>query len=134
MNDYIDKFLEMFASVGEYFFISLMLGISVTFLVESWRKNLTYLVAAVAFGTILGYGVQNVESISQFAVLATLFGTISGPASIAVIQRKTVIDLAGDLKDVADRATSRKTGYPPTIRTPHSTDARRLPKQGDPYD
>lgn len=140
MNDYLNKFLDMFANVSEYFFISLMLGISVTFLVESWRKNLTYLLAAVAFGTVLGYGVQNVESISQFAVLATLFGTISGPASIAVIQKKTVIDLAGDLKDVAERATARKRQYtypttsiPPTA-TPKSNDARRLPTQGDPYD
>lgn len=132
-NNYLDKFMELFTNVGEYFLISLLLGLSVTLLIESWRKNLTYLVSAVAFGTILGYGVQNVEAWSSFAVLATLFGTISGPASIAMIQKKTVLDLASDLKDVAERATNKRSPMTRYPQTP-TNDPRRLPTQGDPYD
>jgi len=138
-EDYTDKALEMFSSVGEYFFISLLLGLSVTLLVESWRKNLTYLIAAVVFGTLLGYGIMNVEQWSSFAVLATIVGTVTGPATVAAFQKKSLLDVAEDLKDTATGVMNRRShsGYP---RYPSSTpsrrtsDPRRLPTQGDPYD
>lgn len=126
----LEKYLTLLENIGEYFFISLLLGIFVTLLVETWRKNLAYLGAAVAFGTFLGYGVMSVEAWSSFAPLATLFGTITGPATVAIIQKKTIIDVAKDLKDIADRATDKRTH-----RYPRSgDDARRLPTQRDPYD
>lgn len=129
----LEKYLTMLENVGEYFFISLLLGISVTLLVESWRRNLTYLLAAVVFGTLLGYGVMQVDSWKSFSVLATLIGTITGPATIAIIQKKTLFDVAKDLKDIAEHATNRHRGsIPPAGR---GGDARRtLPEQGDPYD
>ena len=140
----LQKYLAMLESIGIYFFLSLVLGVSVTLLIDSWRKNLSYLLAAVAFGTILGYGVFMTENWSSFAVLATLFGTIAGPATISKIQDKSVLDLAGDLKDIAEMATKRESAYGryPNSRSlptsypssPTNNDARRLPTQGDPYD
>lgn len=140
MRPAIEKYLEMLESIGVYFFLSLLLGIAVTLLIDSWRKNLSYLVAAVTFGTILGYGVFMTESWSSFAVLATLFGTIAGPATISKLQKKSVLDLAGDLREIADLATKKENTYGryPTSGSPslprRSGDARSLPQQGDPYD
>lgn len=128
-----DKYLTLIENIGEYFFLSLLLGISVTILVETWRKNLRYLIAAVVFGTLLGYGVMNVESWNSFSVLATIVGTVTGPATVSALQRKTVMDVANDLKEVADRAANRRSsGYDRPSR--RSSDPRRLPTQGDPYD
>lgn len=134
-----EKYLNIVENIGEYFFLSLFLAIAVTFIVESWRKNYGYPVAAVVFGTLLGYGVMNIETWSSFAVLATIVGTITGPATIAVLQKKTVIDVAKDLKDVAESIQNRhnRGGYNYPRRrggTNRNNDARRLPRQGDPYD
>lgn len=141
MDNYTQKMLDWFSNAGEFFLIATALALSVTFLVESWRKNLTYLVAAVTFGTLLGYGVQNVEDWEQFSVLATLLGTITGPATVAAYQKKTAVDLAGDLKDMANKVLSRTSapynGYGQRINQippQGKNDPRRLPTQGDSYD
>jgi len=139
MKPIFEKYLGMLESIGEYFFISLLLGISVTLLLESWRKNLRYLVASVVFGTMLGYGVMHVEQISSFAVLATIAGTITGPATVMAFQKKSLFDVAKELKDTADLVTQsnrRSGGYPPS-RYPHrrsSDNARTLPTSGDDFD
>lgn len=137
MESTLQKYLTMLESIGEYFFISLLLGISVTLLVESWRKNLRYLLAAVIFGTMVGYGVQYVPSWEQFSTLATVAATITGPATIAALQRKSLIDVGKDLQEVAERMTNKGrsssygSSYPKNVP---SDDARRtLPSGGDPY-
>lgn len=105
MGNYFTK-LEQ---IGEYFFISLLLGISVTLIIQSWRKNLSYLIASVAFGTFLGYGVMSISvgDWASFSILATVFGTVTGPATIALLQRKTLVDIAEDLKNVARNVKPR---------------------------
>jgi len=138
MKPIFEKYLGMLESIGEYFFISLLLGISVTLLLESWRKNLRYLVASVVFGTMLGYGVMHVEQLSSFAVLATIAGTITGPATVMAFQKKSLFDVAKELKDTADLVTQsdrRSRRYPSSYpQQRRSGDARRLPTSGDDFD
>lgn len=139
MKPIFEKYLGMLESIGEYFFISLLLGISATLLIESWRKNLRYLVASVVFGTMLGYGVMNVEQLSSFAVLATIAGTVTGPATVMAFQKKSLFDVAKELKDTADLVTRpdrRSGGYPnyPNYPNRREGDARRLPTSGDDFD
>ena len=142
----LDKYLKILEQVGEYFFMAVLLALAGTLVVEGWRKNLRYPLAAVIFGTILGYGVYFTESWASFSILATIVGTITGPATITMLERKDAVDLANDLKDVADRVTSRRgSGFPdysprrrrdsdPRSLPRGGDDARRLPTQRDPYD
>jgi len=88
-------------------------------------------------GTMVGYGVQYVPSWEQFSTLATVAATITGPATIAALQRKSLIDVGKDLQEVAERMTNKGrsssygSSYPKNVP---SDDARRtLPSGGDPY-
>lgn len=102
MPEFLNRLIALFSEAVEYITISLIIA-GAGFIVSSeWRKSKGYFFAAILFGTALGVATNRIPFLSDYDFLISIIGTITGPPTLALLQRKTLLDLYTLLKKEND--------------------------------
>ena len=89
------KGVEFVVHTYEYFALSFFLASVGLFLPDNKdrKESIGYFVAAIILGTVSGFTAKHTPFLADFDFLLSVLGTISGPATYAMVRRKTLIDL-----------------------------------------
>ena len=101
-NNYLEQLATFAETAIEYVTVSFLLALSVLFVSSAWRKNKTYFLSAVIFGTVVGYAAGQTPMLAPFDVVLTVIACISAPPTIALFQHKNLFQIIKDIKDLKD--------------------------------
>jgi hypothetical protein len=92
----IEKGIRILDQSFEYLLLSFFLasaGLLLPVGREEKKESIAYFISAVILGTVIGVVSHNTPMLTDFDYLLACISTISGPATYALIKRRTLIDL-----------------------------------------
>lgn len=92
----VNKGITLLDQSFEYLLVSFFLasaGLLLPVDKEEKRESVAYFVSAIILGTATGVVSHNTPMLENFDYLLSCIGTVSGPATYALIKHRTLIDL-----------------------------------------
>mgnify|MGYP003147522430 CR=1 FL=1 len=92
----IEKVVKILDQSLEYLLLSFFLasaGLLLPAEREEKKESIAYFISAVILGTVTGVVSHNTPMLTDFDYMLACISTISGPATYALIKRRTLIDL-----------------------------------------
>lgn len=95
-SDILSKGIEFLSISIAVASISLLLSVRGR---TAWK----YAAASVIAGTIVGLVIWSTPAVTEWAYLASILGAITGPTTLIAWQKKTVVEVLDELKEVAKK-------------------------------
>lgn len=95
----IERLLNLVEQSVEIFIIACLIATSTLLISSEWRKGKLFFLSAILFGLVSGIVSQNTAFLAPYTFLITTIATISGPITILYLQKKTLFEIVGELKD-----------------------------------
>lgn len=82
---------------------SILIATGGMFVSQTWRKRKGYFFASIITGTVAGVVATKTPLVADFDYMISLAGAITGPATLAYLQHKTIFELIDMAKGVFNR-------------------------------
>lgn len=113
MIELLERLFHSFQNSVEYVIVSTLIAVAALMGVSNVKYGWKYIVSSIMLGSLFGFTAHNTPLISDFSFIAAIAGTLAGPATLAALQHKTLMDLYKiyvDLTDGKDDDAKDSTG------------------------
>lgn len=104
----VERFYGAFDGGVDYASNAILIATAGLFVSPTWRKNKGYFMAAVLTGIVFGVVANKTPMLHDFDYILSLAGAITGPATLAAVQHRTIFELITIAKDSIGNAVHKK--------------------------